>query len=218
MVNGGPLLDPEVERLAREFVAVRVDTDDRPDLVRRWNVRVQPGLLCFDPDGGLLVEKTAAIRSGADVVALLSRALAARERKRAVEEAARKSPDDPRRVQALADSLYRQRLWARAADAYRRAGELDPEGLHDRGDRAREFLAYAEAQAGRWAAGLEAGKEFEKRHPDAPALPQVLFWRGVCLEGLGRRDEAREVWRAVAERFPEDSAAASAREALGRGE
>lgn len=52
--------------------------------------------------------------------------------------------------------------------------------------------------------------------PQSPFAAEALFWRGHCLERLGRIEEARAAFQALIERHPDAGWAADARERLAR--
>ena len=111
-----------------------------------------------------------------------------------------------------AEAALVEGAWGRAAARW---GALAKRGGAD-GDYYRYREAGALMRGGRWEEGLAACEELLERHPEAP---NVRMNRGLCLLRLGRRKEAVEAYRALAEdaRGAEEwpSVAVRARRALG---
>src|SRR5262249_29784227 len=90
---------------------------------------------------------------------------------------------------------------------------LDRYGSSSFEDDARWYLGFS-----RWLSGDHKGalSDFEKLAAHAGALSggKGAYWRGRALAALGRRDEAKAVWRALANEWPFSYYALSARARL----
>lgn len=215
-MNSGPLLDNQVTAMTKDFLCVRVDSDERPDLVTRWDVRELPGLFFFSPDGGMLARRTAPLALGNDVVALMGKALRALAKIRALEGAAAKRPDDARAARSLADGYLALQSWEAAAGALAKALDLDPGNAAGSHEPLRNLLVYAQVRQDRFADAADAAETFERLFPASAELPKVLSWRAVCLQRLERTAEAVAVWERIATTWPDHPAAAGARESIQR--
>jgi tetratricopeptide (TPR) repeat protein len=61
---------------------------------------------------------------------------------------------------------------------------------------------------GRWNESLAELVSFENAQPDSPYVIDADFYRAQALDGLGKKDEARKIWNAIAKNYPNNSLAA----------
>lgn len=206
-------------KAAAEFVPVRVDSDLRPELVRLWQVRDMPEILCFSPAGGLLARRVGPLIVAQDLLEILGAATRECARTRGLEEAARAAPLESARGKALADAYFKQRAWERAAAEYERVLTLAPAGAPGDRETAAALVVYAELmRAGRAEAATAAAERFAREYPASRRLPEVLYWEGLILLRDGKAAEARAVLGRVIRDFPDDPSARPAAEALRRAE
>ncbi len=64
---------------------------------------------------------------------------------------------------------------------------------------------------GRWNESLAELDSFKKAQPDSPYVIDADFYRAQALDGLGRRDEARKIWSAIAKDYPNSDLAGPSR-------
>ncbi len=201
--------------LSKCFVAVKVDGDDREDLVKEWQVRDLPLLLFLAPDGGVLARRENDYNNGADAVfAVMQRAASSYDAVREAEAAAREAPQDPEKIKALALKYVELQLWDPAAEAFERCQTNDPENRLKFRAKADEYLVYIDLMRGHHDACVLRAEAYESRWPGARALPQVLHWRGIALLRGGRTDEAIAVWERVIREHPKSEQAKLGREAI----
>lgn len=209
-------MEPQVISAAKDFVPVRVDSDQRKDLVRTWKIRELPGLVFLSPEGGVLAQKIEPLFVAGDIVNLAKKALAVLAQTRALEQAVQGDPKDARKAKALADACFKQHLWDRCAELFEKVLALDPQdaaGVHESSE---GFLVYADLLREHFEAAEKRATAFEGRYPKSERLPEVLYWRGLCLARLKRAPEAFAVWQQVVKDFPDHDAAKLARESLRR--
>lgn len=119
-----------------------------------------------------------------------------RARRRALEVA-----DTTENRRQLGEALIKAGQYDEAAELYERTLV----GIH-RDDPALLFgLARARAGRGDYATCLEALDELAKTQTGAEPVERRLF-RAICLEHLGRADEARAQYAAIADRYPGEEA------------
>jgi tetratricopeptide (TPR) repeat protein len=69
------------------------------------------------------------------------------------------------------------------------------------------------ALAGRWREALSELDAFPSTHPDSPYEIDVNFYRARAFFELGRKDEARKIWRDIARQYPKSELAEPSRQA-----
>lgn len=116
---------------------------------------------------------------------------------------------------ALYDESYIQfheKRYAEAEAGFRRYLELYPET--DLADNARFWIGESHYARSDYAAALEAFMATVELHPQGNKVADALLKAGKCLEALGRREEAKQTYHEITDRFPTSVAAAAARERL----
>ena len=66
------------------------------------------------------------------------------------------------------------------------------------------------AQQGRWTEGLMELDSFKKVQSGSPWVIDADYYRAGCLEGLGRKEEARTIWASITKDYPKHELAPSA--------
>jgi tetratricopeptide (TPR) repeat protein len=107
--------------------------------------------------------------------------------------------DTPENEAALGVAYLTLREWDEAVDALRRAAERRPETATYQNDLAAAYLARAASRGGGDDArqALAAAERALALRAD---MPEAMFNRALALEMLGRHDEARRAWDALAGR------------------
>jgi len=203
--------------LAKSFVPVRVDGDDRDDLIKQWQIRDLPCLVFFTPDGGVLARRENDYSNTEDAVRAVQRKAADSWSKlRDARKAAQEAPEDREKLRALAVQNYSLQLWDRAAEGFERLLVLDPQDETRQRAKTEEFLVYLDLMRERTDSAVLRAESFQKARPESKALPQVLYWKGMALLRLGRTVEAVAAWEETLERAPKGDYAKLAREAIGK--
>lgn len=206
-----------MEARAGNFVSVRVDSDEREDILRIWQVKDLPDVIFLTPEGGVLARNDKKpLMTADDVTALMQEAETGFARLRKAEKAAAKSPQDPKRLMALGQEYYRVKLWDLSAKVFDSLLAADPQNASGLRERVAEFRVYIDLMRARNQAAADGAAAFEKAYPQGKSLPMVLHWRGIALLQLKKADEATATWEDVMKRFPDDPAAKLAREAIQR--
>lgn len=206
-----------MEGRAKNFVSVRVDSDEREDILRIWQVKDLPDVVFLTPEGGVLARNDKRpLMTPEDVQALMEQAETGFARLRKVEAAAAKSPRDPKRLMTLGQEYYRVKLWDRSAKTFDDLLAADPQNASGLKERVAEFRVFIDLMRARNQAAVDGAAAFEKAFPQGKSLAMVLHWRGIALLNLKKVAEATAAWEDVMKRFPEDPAAKLAREAITR--
>ncbi len=209
-------MDASVEALAESFIPVRVDSDDREDLVRLWDVRELPNFVLFSPDGGILDRIVEIVRQPSEITGHMEKALAALDRYRKAKDQARKQLGSVKRQKQLADQHVLLQMWDAAADQLHHVLKLDPRDAHKGQEETIVSLVYVELMRGRFETAVAHADHFSSQWPDGKSRAKVLYWRGLALHRMSRTDEAIAQWEKVIEAFPEDATGKLAREAITR--
>ena len=130
-----------------------------------------------------------------------------------VQQAASASPEEQAAYeQAL--NILREGRYADAAQAYRQFLAKYPTGRY--ADNAQYWLAETQYVTRQYPQGLEEFAKVVDRYPGSPKVPDALLKMGYIHYDLGNWKEARERLDAVAQRFPDSTAARLANERLQR--
>ena len=81
-------------------------------------------------------------------------------------------------------------------------------------DNARFWLGECHYARGDFESALAAFTRTIEDYPGGNKVADALLKAGKCLEALGRREQARQTYHEVADRFPSSAAAVAARERL----
>ncbi|MBI5368687.1 MAG: thioredoxin family protein [Planctomycetes bacterium] len=221
-LEGVTLPEPAVAAACRDFVCVFVDADSRDDLIRRFGVVDLPTLVFLTPSGGVLarvgndltgVKADAIVRAAAEV---RGRFAAALEEERKLRAAATEHPTDAAGRLRLGDLLYARMQWTEAAEAYRKALDLDPQGATDAARVGPVRLAYVEIRLAQWAAAARDIDAWLARYAGDAEFGRMLYYRGLCHSYLKEPAAAQRLWQRVVKEFPEGEAARLARAGEGR--
>lgn len=204
-MDGGTLSDASIPELAEPFLCVKVDADEREDLLRKYAVRDLPCFVMVPPEGkGLIARLDNARDNGVARVAGALRA-AARAWNNFLEKRAKaapqveKTPDDPAAHQTLADAYAIIQDWEHALPSYQKAIDLSPGTNHEY---ALEFVIFGSLTIERNAEAAAAADRFLADHGGSKRLPQVLYWRGLAAHRLHDPATARRMWERVLAEFP----------------
>ncbi|MBW2147481.1 MAG: tetratricopeptide repeat protein [Deltaproteobacteria bacterium] len=104
-------------------------------------------------------------------------------------------------ILGLADRLYEEKDFLRAAGEYLRFYSLFPDSQRAQDALFRAGLSYMEA--GLWLKASAQFEKLEKDFPGSPVLPHALYLQGHCLKRAGRFEDARSVWSRTAEKYPD---------------
>lgn len=210
-------MDATVATRAKAFVTVKVDGDDREDLVKLFGVRDLPCLAFFTPDGGLLARRENDYQNTVqDVVAVMEKALGAFTKMHDLEKASAAAPQDLEKLRDLALAYNGLQLWDKAAATFESYLTLDRDDAVKSRAKAEECLVYVDMMRERFDAGILRAETYQAHFPKSKNLTQVLYWKGICLLKSGKTPEAVKAWQAVVERAPDGTYGKLAREAIDR--
>lgn len=206
-MDSGTLADARIVKLAPSFVCVRVDSDEREDLLARYVVRDLPCLLFLPPEGvGSLGRLENNYDNGADrIVDTMNAAVKKLAGFRAKRDAAAKLlAEDAVSASAqrqMGDAYAALADWERALPHYEKAIELAPAADANH-EYELEFLIFGALELRRNAESAAAADRFLAAYPQSKRLPQILYWRGVSAQRLADPDTARRMWERVVAEFP----------------
>lgn len=210
-------MDAGITTQAKSFVPVKVDGDDREDLVKLFGIRDLPCLVFFTPDGGVLARRENDYKNTvADVLGVMAKALDAFTKMHDLEKACLAAPQDPEKLRDLALSYNGLQLWEKATETFERYVTQDKEDTIKFQAKALECLVYVDMMRERYDSGVLRAETYGGRWPKSKNLTQVLYWKGICLLRSGKNAEAVKAWQAVLERSPGGTYGKLAREALDR--
>jgi tetratricopeptide (TPR) repeat protein len=209
-------VDPEVVRLSKDFVAVKVNTEGGRNetlVALKYNVSDLPTMAFLSPEGRSILRVTGYQGPGQFPRELQTAREAAREFI-SWEKAIRKDPKDGDALTRMGLYLFDQEAYEESRDVLVQAVRFD-DGLPST-DRKRSRML------------LAIIRHYEQRYPDAEALlkdaiaiqppganeAQLLYILGRVYKAWGRPDRAREVLAQVVASYPQSPFAQRAQDTL----
>lgn len=124
------------------------------------------------------------------------------------------APASPEALRLYDDgyTLFHQKRYDEAEERFRRFLALH--GETELADNAQFWIGECRYARDDFAAALEAFTSTVERYPQGNKVADALLKAGKCLERLDRREEARQTYLEITDRFPTSAAAAAARERL----
>lgn len=211
--------DPKVVELARDFVAVKVDTEGSlgdADLAARYGVEILPTIGFLSPAGRLFLRRTSF--EGPDrFPATLEEARRLATDVIGWEAALARNGKDAGALAALGAQLVDQQGMGEGRELLDRARKLDAPRPGAERKRTRRLLALAEEEGGKRAQAerlLEEALAIQPPVPDEDAAALVAL--GECYAKEGKTSKAIEAWKRSLQLAPGSVAAHRASEALER--
>lgn len=197
-----------------------VDSDHRPDLVKRYGIVDLPTLMFFTPEGGLISRMENEFKDSA-VERVLAGIDRAKERAGAIradlerwKRALDAAPDGLEPNQKLGAIYYQLKQPERALPYLDRAVALDPKLASPTGPWTCLAATFLHLQGEDWVPARSMAEAFLAALPTHAEAPQMRYYLGVTLYHTGGDEQARAEWRAVIERHPGSEWAAKAKKAL----
>jgi len=209
--------DPKVIDLARDFVAVKVDTEGtlaEVELAAQYAVETLPTIGFLSPGGRLFFRKID-FEGPESFPATLETARQLAKDVIVWETALSRDGKDPVALAGLGTLLFDQRVFGESRDLLRRACKADGPRPGKEKKRTRRALALAERQGGRRGDSerlLEEALAIQPAEPDEDAA--ALFVLGEAYLERGEAEKARSAWQRSLQIAPESPVAAQATEAL----
>jgi len=209
-------VDPEVVRLAREFVSVKVDTEGGPqqaEIAARYDVATLPTMLFLSPQGRLLL-RVNGFRGPGQFPDSLKAARETARRVMAWEAALEKQPDDAKALLRLGTHLFEQETYEESRALLKQAIEQDSQSPLTERKKARMLLGVIQTYDRRYADAEAVLKQALGLPPQPDHDARLLFVLGRSYVAWGKLGMAREVMRQILMSYPTSPVAGKARETL----
>jgi len=209
-------VDPEVVRLAGDFVAVKVNTEGGPqqaEIAARYDVATLPTMLFLSPEGRLLL-RVNGFRGPGQFPESLRRARETARQVMGWEAALQKDPDDASALVRLGTHLFEQETYEESRTLLKQAIELDRESSLAERKKARMLLGIIQTYDRRYPEAEAVLKQALELPPQAELDPRLLFVLGRTYVAWGKLGMAREVMRQILMSYSGSPVAGKARETL----
>jgi tetratricopeptide (TPR) repeat protein len=208
-------VDPEVVRLSRRFVALKIDTEGRPEDVAvaiRYNVAVLPTIAFLSPEGHPLMKVTAYQGPG-KFPHTMEKALKIAEKVSAWEEAlASADGTEPGALGELGAHLFHQEFFDESFELLNRAADVDAERDPEERKLTRLLLGVILSYRRRYDEAEERLKDGLALRPAGEHDPHLLFILGRTYLRSGKPDKAATLMREIVKNYPGDEVAGRAEE------
>lgn len=209
-------VDPEVVRLSKDFVAVKVNTEGGRNetlVALRYNVSDLPTIAFLSPGGRSILRLTGFQGPGQFPRELTAAREAAREFL-SWESDLDRNPKDGEALTKMGLYLFDQEAYEESRDVLVQAVRFDVEVPVAERKRSRMMLAIIRHYEHRYPDAETLLKEAIALQPPGPDEPQLLYILGRVYKAWGRVGEARKVLSQVVQTFPQSTFALRAQEAL----
>lgn len=210
-------VDPEVVRLADDFVAVKVNTEGDPreaEVAARYDIESLPTILFLSPNGRPLL-RVNGFQGPGQFPRSMEKARETGARVMAWEGMVERKPADGSALAGLAVHLFDQESYDESRVMLRKAVLADA-GLEPTSRKQiRLLLGIIESYNGQYAEAETALREGLAVRPASDEYdPKILYMLGKTYAKSGKREEARMVWEQILSKFPGSPMARKTREAL----
>jgi len=210
-------LDPQVLKLAEDFVAVKIDTEGTPKemaIAERFDVSSLPTIVFVSPEGHRLL-RVRGFQGAGQFPSTLENARDAAVRVIGWEIAISKNAKDAMALTRLGVHLFEQEEYEEARDVLIRATKADwASGAAER-RKTRMLIGIIQTYDKRYAEAESVLKEALAVKPPDDQEPRLLFVLGRAYYNWGKPDKAREVMQQIVVRYAGSSVAQKARDTLG---
>lgn len=210
-------VDPEVVRLADDFVAVKVNTEGDPreaEVAARYDIESLPTILFLSPNGRPIL-RVNGFQGPGQFPRSMEKARETGAKVIAWEGKVEQKPADGSALAGLAVHLFDQESYDESRVMLRKAVLADA-GLEPTSRKQiRLLLGIIESYNGQYVEAETALREGLAVRPASDEYdPKILYMLGKTYAKSGKREEARMVWEQILSKFPGSPLARKAREAL----
>lgn len=210
-------VDPEVVRLSRRFVAVKIDTEGRPEDVAvaiRYNVAVLPTIAFLSPEGHPLVKITAYQGPG-KFPETMTKALAVAAKVSVWERAlANADAPDPEALGKLGAHLFHEEFYDESFALLNQASQLDAHRSSEERKLTRLLLGVILSYRRRYEEAEELLKDGLALKPVGEHDPRLLFMLGRTYLRSGKPGKAALLMKEILEEYPDSEMAERAERTL----
>jgi thioredoxin-like negative regulator of GroEL len=210
-------MDPAVLALAKDFVAVKVNTEGEPRDVAvaiRYDVSSLPTIMVVSPRGRPIARVNGFVGPG-QFPRVLEAARDASRRVIAWENMIEKDPKDPEALTGLGVHLFEQDSYAESLDLLRQAAKVDAQRPVQERKQTRLLTGVILKAADQFPEAETALKQGLAVKPgDAVYDPKLLYVLGMLYANWGRKEEARTTLQQVLTAHAQSSVAQKARDSL----
>lgn len=210
-------VDPEVVRLSRSFIPVKIDTEGRPEDVAvaiRYNVAVLPTIAFLSPEGHPLLRITAYQGPG-KFPETMRKALATAEKvvawERALVDSAR---PDPGALGKLGQHLFNEEFYDESFALLTRASELDADRGSEERKLTRLILGVILSYRRLYEEAEETLKDGLALKPAGEHDPTLLFVLGRTYLRSGKPGKAALLMKKILDEYPDSEVAERAERRL----
>lgn len=210
-------MDPTVVELARDFVAVKVNTEGEPRDVAvaiRYDVSSLPTIMVVSPRGRPIARVNGFVGPG-QFPRVLEGARGAARRVIAWENMIEKDPKDAEALTGLGVHLFEQDSYAESLELLRQAARVDAKRPIPERKQTRLLTGVILKAADQFPEAETALKQGLAVQPaDTVYDPKLLYVLGMLYANWGRKDEARTILQRVLTAHAQSSVAQKARDSL----
>jgi thiol-disulfide isomerase/thioredoxin len=210
-------VDPTVVKMAEDFVAVKVDTEDDPKgaaVAVRYDVSSLPTIAFLTPHGRPLMRLNG-FQGPGQFPKTLEAAREVAKRVMAWEDAIERNPSNPEALAALGTHLFEQDAYRESRELLEKATKYDVRRPLEERKRSRLLLGAIEKSDHRYAEAETILKDALSLPPSPEHDAKVLYVLGRMYDSWGRKEQARVALQKVVKTYGQTSIAQKAKESLG---
>jgi len=209
-------VDPNVVRLSKDFVPVKVNTEGgRPEtlVALKYGVSDLPTIAFISPSGRL-IQRLTGFQGPGQFPRVMAAAREAATQVLGWEAAIEKDPRNAEALVKLGVAMYEQEAYEESRDLLIQATRVDGERPVDERKQVRMMLAIIRHYEQRYTDAEALLKDALSLRPAGAHEAQILYILGRTYKAWGRFDRARPVLEQVVQSYPESPFAQRAQETL----
>lgn len=210
------LTDPEVVKFSRGQVYVRLRVAEGTkggELAKQFHVTIYPTMLIIDAHG-MEIGRFEGSGAPEEFVSLMCSFLAESSFKPELPDCTLSKARDVGKFFTYGKQKYDSYEFEQARRVFEHVVKIDPKNDYGRTDRALLLLGVCNIYLGNPKKGSMVLSRLIREFPDSLAIPDSSFILGQLYLEAGRTDEAKHLFRTVAEKYPRHIFASEARKAL----
>lgn len=204
-----------VKTLNDQFVCVKVDGDQRKDLVEKYHVDGFPNIVFTDAEGEM-VYVIGGFMPAEEFLKELAKPAEEAKKFAELKEALAKSPDDAKLNFEMGQALGKRGKHEEAKAAFEKVSKVDPENKAGYADDI-AFMGIDEAMQGGDFAAVEGQiTAWMEKYRDSNVSARAYLYLGFCQVQQEKVDDALKTWKTGVEKYPDAEETARAKEIIAK--
>lgn len=204
--------DPEVSRILDQFVRVRLDGEEFPNLRKKYSIEGYPTILFLDGDGNF-VTKIAGLATKEDILSISKRILQEPDLESFLKTEIRKDKENPHFHFRLGLLYFQNKEYAKAEDAFQTSMQKSKQVPLVR-ENSFFNLNLIRSVNGPKELAVSSWKEFIQTYPNSKRLITAKLYYGISLKEVGDWKSAKSILTEIQPKLVSESDLSICKETL----